>query len=110
MSLFWSSWETDRFHQLERVAGLHDSGFQFEVECEPAVFEVIFEMKVLRSARHAFWDPGQSEIVCCDHADGVVVDQGTDNERGSFETIMRVGPGKKLIEKKKNGDGSLGEI
>jgi hypothetical protein len=102
--------QTYRLHEQQGVAALHDALIQFEIEEKLPIFEVIIEMVIPCLTVHVFGNPGKGQIVCCHQADCTVSDEGSDEQFGSLEPIMRICPSEKLIEQKKHGDWASGQI
>src|SRR3954466_7233467 len=92
--------EADGAHQLESVAGLHDSGLEFVIENQPALFDAVLEMEIGCALAKGRGDLGEGEIVGADHTDGVVGQEFAEYKLGSRKPVVGVGAGQQFIQQK----------
>lgn len=102
--------EADGAHQVKGVAALGYSGRELVVEVELVVFEAVFEMEIAGLAVHVVGHSSEGQVVSGEQADGIFLDEDFDDGFSADAAIVRIGAAEKLVEKKQDGQRTLGEF
>src|SRR5260370_34963404 len=93
--------ESQRAHELERVAPLHHPGAKAVIKEKLAVLQAVFEVTVGSVRAEALCDFCKGEVVGSQQADRATPDQAAHGGFRAQPPVGRVGALQKLVQKKK---------